>query len=365
METADSQPSQPSRFKSTLWVLLGVGVAALAGLVLAPDRAPPKAIPSPTPSAVPSGHLPRITGDPLFPPIESIFDLSNLTVPLEQIRRSRQPKDGFKSLTNPATSPAAEASFLEPGSRVVGVTVEGVSRAYPINVLNWHELINDRLGKTDLVITYCSLCDSVTVLDRRLAGKTYEFGISGLIYQSNMLIYDRTDQALWSQLTSTAISGPLAGRPLRHIDGWELTTFGAWRAAHPGSTVVSYQTGENHPYSSDPHGNYFATDTLDKRFQDLPTDPRIRNKARIIGVKYGAEARAYPIDALKAAGRTTIHDQIGGEPVEIAIDPATGTVRIVRIPAAALVAHTLWFAWAAHFPQTEVYQPSSDKPAKR
>ena len=133
-------------------------------------------------------------------------------------------------MTNPSASPVAEASFLEPGSRVVGLTVDGVSRAYPINVLNWHELINDHLGHTELAITYCSLCDSVTVFDRRLDGQVFEFGVSGMVYLSNMLFFDRTDQALWSQMTSTAISGPHAGRTLRRIDGWEMTTFGAWRS---------------------------------------------------------------------------------------------------------------------------------------
>ena len=75
-------------------------------------------------------------------------------------------------------------------------------------MLNWHELINDHLGQTDLAITYCSLCDSVTVFDRRLDGKVYEFGVSGMVYQSNMLFFDRTDQALWSQMTSTADQRP-------------------------------------------------------------------------------------------------------------------------------------------------------------
>jgi len=329
-----------------------------AGLVLLLDTAPPELKRGQTPPTAPLEIPANRNGDPLFPPIESTFNLKNLTVPLKKILRGPQPKDGIRALTKPLASPVADTSFLEPGSRVVGVTVDGASRAYPINVLNWHEVINDHLGQTDLVITYCSLCDGVTVLDRRLDGKTYEFGVSGLIYESNMLLYDRTDQALWSQITSSAISGPQAKRALRHIDGWELTTLGAWRATHPVSTVVNFKTREDHPYSSDPHRAYFATDKLDARYQDVPTDARLRNKARIIGVKYGALVRAYPIDSLKAAGQANVLDQIGGKPVEIAIDTTTGAVRIVRVPEAAVVTHTFWFAWAALFPQTEVYQPS-------
>ena len=129
--------------------------------------------------------------------------------------------------------------------------------------------------------------------------------------------------------------------------------------------MVNFQTGHDYPYRSDPHRAYFATEELDPRYQDLPTDARLRNKARIIGVRYGGEARAYPIDALKAAGRANIRDRISGEPVELAVDPAAGGVRIVRVPESALVIHTLWFAWVARFPETEVYRPGDDKPGTR
>jgi hypothetical protein len=294
--------------------------------------------------------------DPALPPFEKIFNLANLQVPREKILRGRQPKDGISPLDDPATSRVSDASFLRPEGRVVGVTVNGVSRAYPINVLNWHEAINDRLGNTDLLITYCSLCDSVTVCDRRLDGQTYRFGVAGLIYESNMVLYDRADQALWSQLTSSAMSGPHAGRSLRHVGGWEMTTFGVWRESHPGSTVVNFATGYDRDYASDPHRDYFATDRLDARFQDVTIDSRLRTKARIIGVSYGGQARAYPVDVLQASGSTTVIDRIDQEPVEFAIDAKTRTVSITRVPAASIVTHSFWFAWAARFPRTEVYQ---------
>jgi hypothetical protein len=364
VETSAIPPARPSRAKGLILALIGLGLAVTAGIVLSVEALHPRLEPAPPPAA-PSDVLRRRGPDPAVPPIASDFNVEDLRVPPEMILRSRQPKDGIKALTNPPTSPVAAATFLEPASRVVGLTVDGVSRAYPINVLNWHELINDHLGRTDLAIAYCSLCDSVTVLDRRLGGKVYEFGVSGVVYQSNMLFFDRTDQALWSQMTSTAISGPMAGRTLRHIDGWELTTFGAWRRSHPDSTVVNFQTGQDYAYSSDPHRAYFETETLDPRYQDLPTDSRLRNKARIIGIHHGRESRAYPVDALKAAGRSTIVDRICGEPVEIAVDPAAGGVRIVRVPEAALVIHTLWFAWVARFPETEVYRPANDQPGNR
>ncbi len=306
METSAIPPARPSRAKALILALIGLGLAATAGIVLSVESPRRRPGPAPTPSA-PSDVLRRRGPDPAVPPIASDFNVENLKVPPEMILRSRQPKDGIKALTNPPTSPVAAATFLEPASRIVGLTVDGVSRAYPINVLNWHELVNDHLGRTDLAITYCSLCDSVTVFDRRLDDKVYEFGVSGAVYQSNMLFFDRTDQALWSQMTSTAISGPMAGRTLRHIDGWELTTFGAWRRSHPDSTVVNFQTGHDYAYSSDPHRAYLETEALDPRFQDLPIDPRLRNKARIIGISHGGESRAYPVQ--RTQGRGPGHDR--------------------------------------------------------
>ena len=358
MKTLNVLRVRPFPWKGIVFVFMGtigIGLVALGGF-LRPTEPRAKPSPAPTPAILPTDQ----GTDPALPPIATIFNLGNLTVPRDQILRGRQPKDGIKSLTNPRTSPTATASFLKPDDRVVGVTVDGMSCAYPIAVLNWHEVINDHLSQTDLAITYCSLCDSVTVVDRQLDGKTYEFGLSCLIYQSNMLLYDRTDQALWSQLTSSAISGPQAGRALRQIESWELTTFGAWRAAHPGSTVVSFETGYQNPYDSNPHRGYFATDELDARFQSLPIDTRLRHKARIIGVKSGETVRAYPIDVLEKAGQTTVRDRIGGEAVELAIDAASGTVRVEHAPKAALVVHTFWFAWVARFPETEVYRPSAD-----
>ncbi len=124
--------------------------------------------------------------------------------------------------------------------------------------------------------------------------------------------------------------------------------------------MVNFETGYQHPYGSNPHRGYFATDELDARFQTVSLDARLRNKARIIGVKFGQTARAYPVDVLGEAGRATLRDRVGGELVELAIDAASGTVRVLRAPKGALVVHTFWFAWAARFPQTEIYRRSED-----
>lgn len=293
-------------------------------------------------------------------PLELFFNLENLEVPREKVLRGEMAKDDIKSLVNPPSIPSEEATDIGPHSRVVGTTVNGESRAYPLDVLTWHEVVNDRVGGVDLAVTYCVLCDSVGVVARRLDGKTYEFGVSGLIYESNMLLYDRSDRALWSQMSLSAISGPNAGRSLENLVDWELTTWEAWRSAHPKSRVVAPGcTGFNLPYHSDKYVKYFQTEALDRRFQDVVADGRLPNKTVVIGVRNGSVIRAYPIKTLMKNGRKVIQDKVGSGLVEFSVDPAAHAIRIMRIPENAQVISTFWFAWAARFPNTELYSTST------
>jgi len=289
-----------------------------------------------------------------------LFNTEGLLIPRGRIFPGGPPKDGIPALVDPQVVPVAEADFLRPDDRVIGVTVNGESRAYPIGVLNWHEIINDHLGAKSgrgalpIAVVYCPLCDSVSVVDRRFEGKAYEFGVSGLLFNSNVLLYDRTDQALWSQVGLTAVSGPHAGRALRHLDGWELTAFEAWKAKHPASTVVSFDTGHRRNYTRNPYGRYFQSDRL--IFPAEPADGRFKNKTKIVGIRFGQTTRAYPLEELKRAPGGEVLDVIQGQAVRLRADPATGAIHIVQAPDGAQVIHTFWFAWAAFHPETRVYR---------
>ena len=290
----------------------------------------------------------------------ALFNTDNLKFPRDQIVSGGPPKDAIPALVEPEAVPASRARFLDPGDRVVGITVNGQARAYPIAVLNWHEVINDRLGGVlgsdgvPIAVVYCPLCDSVSVVDRRLDGKTYEFGVSGLLANSNVLMYDRTDQALWSQAGLAAISGPHAGRALRHLDNWELTTFKAWKASHPDSTVVTFNTGCDRNYHRNPYESYFESDGL--AFEVSHRDRRFKNKTPVIGLNINDVTRAYPLHELAKAPGGHVVDTIGGQAVRFQIDPNRGSVRVIKAPDHAQVIHTYWFAWAAFHPETEVYE---------
>ncbi len=290
------------------------------------------------------------------PAVDSSFDMSDLRLPEDQIRRGGPPKDGIPALTDPKTAPVGQAEFMRPEDRVVGVTVQGESRAYPIKVLNFHECYNDVLGGVPIAVIFCPLCDSVSVVDRRLNGKRYEFGISGMLYNSNVLLHDRTDQALWSQVGFMAVSGPNAGESLKHLDSWEITTFALWSEAQSESTVATLDTGHYTPqrYGGSAYEPYFQTDQL--MFPVAHTDDRFANKYAVIGVMVGETAKAYPIELVTGAPGGRIEDAVGGGRVVIESLGETGEVRIAEVPDGAKALHTFWFAWYAFHPGTEVYQ---------
>lgn len=281
------------------------------------------------------------------------FDIAGLSIPKDRILRGGPPKDGIPALVDPKTMPTGRASFLQPADRVVGVTVAGESRAYPISLLNYHEAINDKLGDVPVAVIYCPLCDSVSVVDRRLGVRTYTFGISGLLYNSNVLLYDRTDHALWSQVGLEAVSGPNVGRSLRHLP-WELTTFRAWKRDHPDSTVCTFNTGHQRNYRRNPYANYFSSGRL--MFPVSPSDARMKPKTPVIGVKIGDSLRAYQVDRITDAPGGQFRDQVDGTPIVIGVDPSSQSIRIEQMPLEAKVVHTFWFAWAAFHPETKITQ---------
>jgi uncharacterized protein DUF3179 len=283
------------------------------------------------------------------------FDFSDMQVPQNQIIRGGPPKDGIPAITDPKTAPVAYADFMKPDDRVVGVTVNGESRAYPIKVLNYHECYNDTLGGVPIAIVFCPLCDSVTVVDRRLGDKTYEFGISGLLFNSNVLLYDRQDEALWSQAGLIAISGPHAGKSLKHLAGWEITAFANWRNAQPDSTIATLDTGyySTERYNGIAYESYFQTDEV--MFPVERSDPRFINKYPVVGVLVGETAKAYPIAMIADTAGGRIEDTIEGQRIVLEATSDPPTVRVVSSPEGARVIHTFWFAWYAFHPETEVY----------
>lgn len=245
----------------------------------------------------------------------------------------------------------ADDSVFGPLDRVVGITLNNESRAYPIGILNFHEAVNDELGGVPICVIFCPLCDSITIVDRHIDGHVLEFGTSGLLYNSNVVLYDRKHFALWSQVKLQALTGPYAGRSLKHLNTWQISTLQQWRERRPESTMLSTNTGHDRSYTQHPYSIY--TETKHLMFEVEREDDRMPRKTPVIGIRDGDVARAYAVHEITRRGGV-IEDQINGQPVRLEADGFNRTVRVVTAPPKAQVAHTYWFAWYAIHPKTEV-----------
>lgn len=285
-------------------------------------------------------------------PLLSGFDLSNSRVPAEEILSGGPPKDGIPAIVHPKLVPATEATFLDDADRVVGIVAGGDARAYPLRILNWHEVVNDTLGARPVAVTYCPLTGSAVVFERDVGGRTLSFGVSGRLYQSNVLIYDHQSESLWSQLGGAAIAGPSADTLLRPIGSLE-TTWKAWRTAHPDTLVLSPETGFKRDYARDPYAEYHRASHA--MFETHHADARLPVKAKVFGVRVDRESVAYPLERLAHSG--TVEDHVGGVPIRTEYDPATRAAGAVRTDSGAPVPGVVvyWFAWTAFHPETRLW----------
>ncbi len=281
------------------------------------------------------------------------FDLANSLVPREKIFAGGPPKDGIPALTEPRMVVAEKVTYLSGRDRVIGVMQGEESRAYPLKILNYHEIINDRLGSVPIAITYCPLCDSAAVFDRRFDNKEREFGVSGLLYNSNVLMYDRSPEveSLWSQLMAKGIAGPAAQKSLTTLP-LELTSWSEWKARHPQGLVVSNETGHQRDYDRDPYAGYFQR--ADLMFPAEPESDRLPVKERVLGVWVGDLFRAYPESAFDRR-KTSIDDNIGGKRLVVAFAPGPRSIRVVEADKGVEWMYSLWFAWYAMHPETSIY----------
>jgi hypothetical protein len=284
------------------------------------------------------------------------FDLQSLVVDKREILSGGPPKDGIPALTNPLFIRAADARYLRPDDRVIGLAIGEDVRAYPLAILNYHEIVNDTVGKTLVVVTYCPLCDSAVAFDRRTALGEREFGVSGLLYNSNVLMYDRggKPESLWSQVKTEGISGAAANKSLTTLP-LELTTWKDWVARYPGTTVLSTETGHRRDYSRTPYANYFKSKDL--MFPAKPSSNKLPAKSRVLGVWTDKLARAYPESAF-SRDRTRITEELNGKKLTIEYNPDARSLRVAEAEDGIRWMYSLWFAWYAFHPETSIYIPS-------
>jgi hypothetical protein len=286
------------------------------------------------------------------------FDVRGALVPIDAIEHGGPPRDAIPAINHPQFVPA-DRSTLRPDDRVLGLAYKGTARAYPVRILNWHEAVNDRIAADALVITYCPLCGTgmafrAEVPTRQGAARELTFGISGLLLNSDVLLYDRATESLWSQLREQAISGPLKGTRLATVP-LEHTTWQDWRRRFPATEAMSFDTGYSRDYQRDPYADYAVVSRL--MFPVQHTDERIGAKEWVLGLSIANASKAYPFAALAARVDRdgVLEDQVGGQRVRIRYDAQHRTARAEDSKGAALPTVTAyWFAWFAFHPDTAV-----------
>lgn len=327
-----------------------------------------------------------VTGEPSIP---------KPMVPLDKIVSGGVPKDGIPSIDRPVFVSAAEADgFLQGSDIVIGVNINGDVRAYPLKILVWHEIVNDEIEDIPLAVTYCPLCFTSQVFNRTVDGQVLEFGVSGKLYNSNLIMYDRSSETLWSQALGMGIVGKYSGTKLEKIP-FDLAYWNDWRELYPNSKVLSINTGFGRPYDVDPYGDYYTNPNI--YFPVSHRDYRLGAKEVVIGIEYNGMYKAYRLDDIE--GKKVINDSINGKPIVLLspypymvrvfdasldngrvlefqynrdsnemVDKQTGSrwsidgsvidggmegKSLTRLP----VDIGFWFTWAAFHPDTELYRP--------
>lgn len=279
------------------------------------------------------------------------------SIPLDEIVGGGPPKDGIPSIDRPQFVGVADAgSFVDDTEPGLVYEANQISRFYPFQILVWHEIVNDTVDGQRILISYCPLCRSGIVFDPVVSGQRVEFGTSGKLWNSNLLMYDRTTDSLWSQILGEAVVGAMTGTKLTVLPS-DITTYGAWKAANPAGQVLSRDTGTRRDYGRDPYGDYYTT--TGTYFPVKSTDTRLGEKEMVFGLELDGKTKAYPLEVIKRAGR--IEDQFVGRTIVGEYDSGSDTVRLFEKKSDGQLERlapftSFWFSWAASHPGTEVYQ---------
>ena len=280
------------------------------------------------------------------------------SVPLEEILSGGPPKDGIPSIDNPKFISSKEADAWltdeEPG---IAFSQGNTHRFYPYQIIVWHEIVNDTIEGQRVLVTYCPLCLTGFVVDPLVQGERVEFGTSGKLWKSNLVMYDRKTDSLWSQVLAEAIVGEMTGTKLAVLSSDQMR-YGNWKKKFPQGEILSRDTGAQRFYGQSPYGDYFSVTGLAISLAN-PKDTRLANDAFVFGIVINEKAKAYSTDAVKAQG--TVEDSFEGTDIVLRYDTELDVVRMFRKLANGEEERInpisgFWFSWAAAHPDTELYQ---------
>ena len=314
--------------------------------------------------------------------IKTLKDGTKYLLHPKKILSGGPPKDGIPSLDNPKFTSAVEGNWLDDEDLVLGLNYKGTIRAYPLRILNWHELVNDVVDDQKVLISYCPLCRTGIAFIPKVDGKEVEFGTSGKLYNSELIMYDRKTDSYWAQTLGLAVVGPSTGQLLDKIP-LDTVMGKDWKKTHPDTQVLSRKAGFIRDYDRSPYGGY---DTSTRLYFPIDNkDDRLHPKEIIYGVEFDGIAKAYSDKDVNK--EKLINDVVGEIPIVVVWYESLSTVKIFE---RTLDGETLtfelddgkivdnngngwtvpymeekleivdtfghfWFSWASFYPQTDLY----------
>jgi len=278
-------------------------------------------------------------------------------VPLDDILGGGPPKDGIPSIDEPKFVSVSDAnSFLKDEEPGIAYSQGGIDRFYPYQILVWHEIVNDTINGRRVLVTYCPLCLSGVVYDPLVGGERVEFGTSGKLWNSNLVMYDRKTGSYWSQILGQAIVGDETGRKLTILPSDQIR-YGDWKKIHGSGEVLSKDTGAFRLYGNDPYGDYYTNSDI--YFPVANKDSRLDAKDFVLGIVINGKAKAYWPEAIKSKG--TVEDKFGGKIIVAKYEKDIDAVRLFEKGSDGKLTRVnplgnFWFSWVAAYPETELYK---------
>jgi hypothetical protein len=250
-------------------------------------------------------------------------DFSIHSVPYDEILSGGPPKDGIPPIDQPKFESVSEADeWIDDVEPIIQVERNGKVKGYPLQILTWHEIVNDNVGNTPVVVTFCPLCNTAIAFDRRVGGQTMDFGTTGRLRFSNLIMYDRQTETWWQQATGEAIIGELTGNQLRFIPA-PMISWEEFKEANPGAAVLSRDTGHLRSYGQNPYPGYDDIDRPPFLYDGPLTPDTLPAVARILAVEIGNDAVAYPYDVLSEA--KVVNNQVNEKEIVIFWTPGTAS----------------------------------------
>ncbi|MBT3527483.1 MAG: DUF3179 domain-containing protein [Bdellovibrionales bacterium] len=274
------------------------------------------------------------------------FDLNNSLIPKDEIKMGGPPRNGIPSIDSPEFVRSSTAlKQLPVDAKAIVVESNGLHKAYPLPILNWHEIVNDKIGNIPIAVTYCPLCGTGIVFNSRIADKTHTFGVSGLLYQSDVLLYDRTSSSLWSQLLRKAVTGKYKGANLKIFPS-KLVNLRAYIVENPKTVVLSTKTGFNRDYMRSPYGDYSSSDSLYFAVRNLSKEVHIKTWSLLI--ESSSQRVIVPISRFK--NKTGVEKiKIGNADVQVSYNQERSTLNCLSTNVTCISGY--YFALKAFYPK--------------